>query len=372
MILDLPLVTLLKYWFFQGSLYMNGVERLHRAMVELTAFCVLFAIAAQLGASVNASALIGFFLAHTLNAVLNGQVCALLIHDNPRFNRYRRPGDFLAWVERLNTRLDSQRPAYLREVLVFGSIVRGVFRETSDIDIRFIAAHGFWNALRTAHLVFIERVRACLTGFPLDAYMFRDSAETERKMRVREEPAIRLYGSPVPEESSVGQTGNFDDFKARLAAAKAERKPPRVVILGAGGGHLLEAQLATRGVPMRRVFATFRLPHTPANMKGERCYYLVDPHGSLLKYAWNLLQSLWLVLRERPHAVINTGGGMTIATSLLGKMFGAKLIYIESAARVHNPSKTGRLLYPYADLFLVQWEPLVRVLPKARYGGPLL
>jgi predicted nucleotidyltransferase len=348
------------------------VERLHRVLLELAVFVPFWWLAFATGSSTGGAAGIAFLAAHTLNAVLNGQPWALLIHDNPRFNRYRRPDKYLAWIEALKNRLDHARPSYLREAVVFGSVVRGVFRETSDLDVRFIANDGFWNAFRTAHLVFLERARSVFSGFPLDLYMFRTREETERKMRVRDEPAIRLYGTPVTGTPVVDNAGTFHDLEARLSGYKAARKPPRVILLGAGGGHLLEVQIATEGVPMRRVFATFRLPHTAANLAGERCYYLVDPHGNMLKYIWNFLQSLWLVLRERPHAIINTGGGMTIATSLLGKLFGARLIYIESAARVQSPSRTGRLLYPYTDLFLVQWERLLKEFPKAKYGGPLL
>lgn len=372
MMTNFPFVTLVKFWVFQGALYMNNVERLHRLLLELLVMAPLGGIAMAAGFDSAGAIGIAFIVAHTMNAVFNGQLWALLIHDNPRFNRYRSPEKYLAWIEALKIRFEGSRPPCLREVLVFGSVVRGVFRETSDLDVRFIAADGFWNAFRAAHLVFLERARSTFSGFPLDLYMFRTREETETKMRVQGEPAVRLYGAPAPGESVVDEAGSFGDLRARLSGAKAERKPPRVIVLGAGGGHLLEVQLATEGVPMRRIIATFRLPHTAASLEGERCYYLVDPHGSMFKYAWNFLQSLWLVLREQPHAIINTGGGMTIATSLLGKLFGAKLIYIESAARVHNPSRTGRLLYRHSDLFLVQWEPLLKELPKARYGGPLL
>ena len=55
----------------------------------------------------------------------------------------------------------------------------------------------------------------------------------------------------------------------------------------------------------------------------------------------------------------------------LGKyLFRAKLIFMETATRVVRPSGTGRLLYPIADLFLVQWPAMLKeVGPKARYLG---
>ena len=146
----------------------------------------------------------------------------------------------------------------------------------------------------------------------------------------------------------------------------------KVIVLGAGGGHLTEALMAIDGVPMDRTIATFCLSHTKESLKDEKVFCLVDPHGSLLKYMLNLFQSLILLLKVRPSFVINTGGGMTIATSLLGKLFGAKLIYVESGARVNTPSKTGKLLYKYSDLFIVQWKPLLEYYPNAIYGGLLL
>lgn len=147
---------------------------------------------------------------------------------------------------------------------------------------------------------------------------------------------------------------------------------PRVVVVGAGGGHLTEGLLATESVPMIRYIATYQLPHTQKWLETERFHALIDPHGNIFKYMVNFLQSLWLLIRIRPHAVISTGGGISIATSLLGKLFGAKLIYLESGARVNTPSRTGDLLYRYSDLFIVQWKPLLKRYPRAIWGGLLL
>ena len=44
---------------------------------------------------------------------------------------------------------------------------------------------------------------------------------------------------------------------------------------------------------------------------------------------------------------------------------GAKVIYIEVFDRYDKPTLTGRLVYPIADKFIVQWEEEKKVYPKA-------
>ena len=150
-----------------------------------------------------------------------------------------------------------------------------------------------------------------------------------------------------------------------------DKELPKVIVIGPGGGHLSEAMLATDGIPMRRVVATFCEPHIRDTMAGENLRCLIDPHGSLWKYVVNAVQGLYMLLVERPVAIVSTGGGMSIATALIGKLLGVKLIYVESGARVTSPSRTGKLLYRYADLFIVQWEPMLKHFPNAVYGGML-
>ena len=49
----------------------------------------------------------------------------------------------------------------------------------------------------------------------------------------------------------------------------------------------------------------------------------------------------------------------------LGKLFGAKLVYIEVFDRIDKPTMTGKMVYPIVDRFIVQWEEMKRVYPKA-------
>ena len=55
----------------------------------------------------------------------------------------------------------------------------------------------------------------------------------------------------------------------------------------------------------------------------------------------------------------------------LGKLLGNKIIYIETFANRHSKTATGKLIYPIADLFIVQWEEMLELYPKAVYGGAI-
>ena len=86
--------------------------------------------------------------------------------------------------------------------------------------------------------------------------------------------------------------------------------------------------------------------------------------------AANTRRSIEILKKERPSIIITTGVLSVIPLCLMGKLFfGAKLIYIESFAKTDTPTLTGKLLYRFADKFMVQWESMLKVYPKAVYRG---
>jgi UDP-N-acetylglucosamine:LPS N-acetylglucosamine transferase len=149
------------------------------------------------------------------------------------------------------------------------------------------------------------------------------------------------------------------------------RKRDILCVICSAGGHLTEALLAVEEVEYPKFIVTYELPHMDQSLGGFEYYYITNPHKNIAKYAVNFLQSLMLYLKKRPKFILSTGAGMAISTCLIGKLLGTKIIYVESGARVQSLSMTGRLLYRFSDLFIVQWPSLLRTLPKAVYGGLL-
>lgn len=105
----------------------------------------------------------------------------------------------------------------------------------------------------------------------------------------------------------------------------------------------------------------------------ERLHVLPQINRRQKDFVWKFLKLLisagQIMRQEKPDFIVTTGALIAFPFCVYAKLMGAKVIYIESFARVHDRSLTGRLVYPLADLFLVQWEPLLELYPKAKYVG---
>ena len=93
------------------------------------------------------------------------------------------------------------------------------------------------------------------------------------------------------------------------------------------------------------------------------CYF---PTNRNLK---NLIKNTFLAIRilrkERPDVIISSGAAVAVPFFYIGKLFGAKTVYIEVFDRIDKPTVTGKLVYPVTDKFIVQWAEMKKVYPKA-------
>ena len=87
------------------------------------------------------------------------------------------------------------------------------------------------------------------------------------------------------------------------------------------------------------------------------------------KLIYNTIKSFFLYLKIRPKYIISTGAHTAGPMCLIGHIFGSKIIYIETFANSKSKSRTGSLVYKFADLFIVQWESMLELYPNAVYGG---
>ena len=146
-----------------------------------------------------------------------------------------------------------------------------------------------------------------------------------------------------------------------------------VLLVASSGGHLLQlSQLKDQWPRRLRHWVSFDTPDARSLLEGEQVTWAFHPTN---RHAGNLARNLWLAWRvigkARPAAVVTTGAGVAVPFCYVGRIFGARVVYIESFARVSRPSLTGRLVHPVATAFFVQWPELQRFFPKARHEGQL-
>lgn len=147
-----------------------------------------------------------------------------------------------------------------------------------------------------------------------------------------------------------------------------------MLLVGSAGGHL--AQLyALRPWWCRypRLWVTFASADARSLLEGER---VVHAHAPTTRNVWNLVRNAllaWRLLRRfRPAVVVSTGAGVAFPFFLIARILGIGTIYVEVFDRIETPTLTGRLCYPFADRFLLQWEEQAKLYPKGRVIGPLL
>lgn len=100
--------------------------------------------------------------------------------------------------------------------------------------------------------------------------------------------------------------------------------------------------------------------------------------SSLLSIVLSLAATIPLVLRERPDVVLCNGPGTSAVVAAVSfsaravlKAKWGRVIYVESLARVKTMSVSGRIVYVFADRYLVQWKQLSDMWPLAEYYGRL-
>lgn len=150
-------------------------------------------------------------------------------------------------------------------------------------------------------------------------------------------------------------------------------KKKKLCFAASTGGHFEQLMMLR---PLMGEYDSFILTEKTAYSvakEGDRVYYLSQVNRKEKSWFFamikNSFQSLGIFLKERPDAIICTGVLAMIPMCLLCKLFGKKLIYLESFAKVTSPTETGKLLYKFADRFYVQWESMLEIYPNAIFLG---
>lgn len=133
----------------------------------------------------------------------------------------------------------------------------------------------------------------------------------------------------------------------------------KIFAISSPGGHWIQLTRLCNGLEGKNNIV-YAMPDKLFKPKQDQKVYSVmdvsaDDKWRLIPCA---LQVSWILLRERPDAIISTGAAPGAVAVLLGKVFRIKTIWIDSIANVQKISRAGRLVQKHADIFLTQWPHL--------------
>lgn len=141
----------------------------------------------------------------------------------------------------------------------------------------------------------------------------------------------------------------------------------KVCLVGSSGGHLTHLYLLQSfWSDKERFWVTFDKEDARSVLKDEKMYPCHYPTNRNIRNLFkNTFLAYKLLRQEKPDLIISSGAAVAVPFFYLGKLFGAKTVYIEVFDRIDRPTLTGKLVYPVTDRFIVQWDELKKVYPKA-------
>ncbi len=142
----------------------------------------------------------------------------------------------------------------------------------------------------------------------------------------------------------------------------------RVMLVASGGGHWVELMRLTPAVEdCSLAFVTVQrdYEYQTRRFDGSRYYVVFDvTRWNKIRWIQTVVQLMVILVRERPDVILSTGALPGFFALRLGKLFGARTVWVDSIANVEELSKSGQKIGPHATLWLTQWPHL------AKEGGP--
>ena len=158
----------------------------------------------------------------------------------------------------------------------------------------------------------------------------------------------------------------------RARSTTASPAAVSLLLVADPGGHLFElAGLREVWSRFPRAWVTVEASDVGTLLAGEQVLFAHGPtRRSLKNLGRNIVLAFRIVRRLRPAVILTTGSGLSVPFAWIGRLFGARVVYVECSGRV-GISLSCRLIAPFASRIYVQWPDVVPKLSKARYAGSI-
>lgn len=145
----------------------------------------------------------------------------------------------------------------------------------------------------------------------------------------------------------------------------------KILAIASGGGHWVEL------LRLQPAFERHELVYMSTNENFAATVAGYEYHTIPDFSRWNKLKMLsnsWKIYKAiaaiRPDVIITTGAAPGVIALLIGKILGAKTVWIESMCHAEKVSISGKMVQVFADRVYTQWEHLATA--KFVYAGNIM
>lgn len=147
----------------------------------------------------------------------------------------------------------------------------------------------------------------------------------------------------------------------------------KICFAASSGGHLEQLMMLYPLMEKNNSFILTEKTVYKVNTKKIKKHEVIQINRKEILFLVKLIvlffQSLFIFIKEKPDIVISTGALSTIPLMFCAKICNKKIIFIESFSKINSPTITGKIIYKFADVFIIQWKEMKRYYPKSIYVG---
>ncbi len=151
---------LISHWIFQSMFRMDRYETSFKILCSMIFTTIIFIL--------GFGPIISIIIGHSLNFVINSHIIAALKEMNINFFEDR--DEFTYYSTQLLDNLISY--TWVDEIYIIGSVNRGEWSSTSDLDVNVVRKSGFRNGVLAVLYGCRIRFLATLNRFPIDIYIW--------------------------------------------------------------------------------------------------------------------------------------------------------------------------------------------------------
>ncbi len=159
-----------------------------------------------------------------------------------------------------------------------------------------------------------------------------------------------------------------------MAGDLSRDRKMKICMAASAGGHLTQLLNIANAFKNYEVFYVSTLDSIAKTLEKKGTFYLIGecnrehPFQVILVF----FRCIKIILSKRPNVIISTGAAPGYLLCLVGKLFGAKIVWLDSIANTEKLSMSGRMIRPFADLILSQWPDVAAKYKNVEFAGAVI